>query len=190
MAVSVHDHIPKQEYLYVLKTMDPCGQSDIIDKLIAEAEDYETKTPLEEVQDDSSPEMLQRIENKIIELLQAILNDGAVPLDVAFCRLIVILPYVQRPRQPSLQFCLEFVSFFFYFVVGSCFPSLCKHIKSSCRVVLFKSRLIRYLMESYFPHLNDNRCIKFKYTVNKSTPVVSSILEQYIHPCIGISSGV
>eukprot|EP01083_Nonionella_stella_P278716 947892_1 len=180
MAVSVGSHIPKQEYLHVLKTMDPCGQSDIIDKFIEEAEDYETKTTLQEIHRDSSRETLHCIENTIMELLQAILNDGAVPFDVAFCRLIIILPFVQRPSQPSLQFAAEFIAFFFYFIAGSCFPSLRKHIKSSWQPVLYESSsLIQYLLDSYFPRVNDNRCIKFKH-INHSRHVLSSILEHYI----------
>eukprot|EP01083_Nonionella_stella_P005453 15763_1 len=136
--------------------MDPCGQSDIIGNFIEEAEDYETKTPLEEMHHDSNRQQLHCIEDRIIELLEAILNDGVVPFDVAFCRLIIILPYVQRPSDPSVPFIIEFVSFFYYFVAGSCFPSLRKHIESSCRAVLFQSRLIRYLIESYFAHVNDD----------------------------------
>eukprot|EP01083_Nonionella_stella_P173380 597859_1 len=58
MAVSTPPPIPKQEYIHVLKTMDPCGQSDIINKFIEEAEAYETKTPLEETDQQSNHETL------------------------------------------------------------------------------------------------------------------------------------
>eukprot|EP01083_Nonionella_stella_P288876 983010_1 len=177
MAVSAPPPIPKQEYIHVLKTMDPCGQSDVINKFIEEAEAYETKTPLEETDQQSNPETLHCIENKIIELLQGILN-GDIPLDIAFCRLIGILPYALRARRTSILFSIQCVAFFFYFVVGSCFPSVRKHIKSSCRADVRHSRLIQYLTDSYFPHVNDNR-IKFKH-MKQSSHIISSILEQYI----------
>eukprot|EP01083_Nonionella_stella_P188221 693282_1 len=119
-----------REYFRVLEGMylDPFGQSDIIDSYIKEAEDYYKATtrlkvlegPLHVVR-----ERFHNIEQKLINMLEGILNNGAMPLDVAFCRLIILMPHVQ----PSV-FAGTFVAFFFYFIVGSCFPSLCKHIKS------------------------------------------------------------
>eukprot|EP01083_Nonionella_stella_P188222 693283_1 len=117
------------EYFYVLKGMylDPFGQSDIIDSYIEEARAYKTTTPLKVVEGPSHVvrERLHDIEQKVLDMLEGILNDGAMPLDVAFCRLIILMPYVQRS-----VFAGVYVAFFFYFIVGSCFPSLCKHIKS------------------------------------------------------------
>eukprot|EP01083_Nonionella_stella_P062833 163354_1 len=100
------------EYLHVLDTMKPYGQSDIICRYVEEANDYESRTPLEEVSRyDVNRESLglHHIDSKIIELLQGILNDGAISLDVAFCRLIIILPYVQH----NVVFGGEFLAFFF-----------------------------------------------------------------------------
>eukprot|EP01083_Nonionella_stella_P211386 764358_1 len=46
--------------------------------------------------------------------------------------------------------------------------------------------LLRYLVETYFPNLNDNRCIKFKYNVKKATRGILSVLEQYLTSSIAL----
>eukprot|EP01083_Nonionella_stella_P219302 785711_1 len=158
------------EYVHVLNTMNPCGQSDIIRRFIEEATDYQTKTTLDFEQiDDMNRAMLLTIENKIIELLEGILNDGAVPFDVVFCRLLIVLPYVH-----TSPFAWEFIGFFFYFVLGSCFPSVRKHITFNDK----DPRILRYLNDTYFANLNDARCIQFKYCVKQSATL--SVLEQCI----------
>eukprot|EP01083_Nonionella_stella_P314052 1129889_1 len=173
MAEAIVDH--ELEYVHVLNTMNSCGQPDIIGRFIEEATDYQTKTALELEQiDDMNRAMLLTIENKIIELLEGILNDGAVPFDVAFCRLLIILPYVH-----TSPFAFGFIGFFFYFVLGSCFPSVRKHITfNDAEPHDLRSRILRYLMVTYFPNLNDARCIKFKYCVQRSTTLF--LLEQCI----------
>eukprot|EP01083_Nonionella_stella_P062007 161349_1 len=169
------------EYFHVLEGMylDPFGQSDIIDSYIEEANAYKARTRLKVVEGPLHVvrERLHDIEQKVVDILDGILNDGAMPLDVAFCRLIILLPYVQ----PSV-FVVVFVAFFFYFIVGSCFPSLRKHIKLLWDMPeeYEDSKLLQYLMDSYFPNLNHSQCIKFKYYGNKSTHAISSVLEQYI----------
>eukprot|EP01083_Nonionella_stella_P118503 353802_1 len=120
---NVNSEILKHEYLHILNTMNPCGQSEIIDRYVEEATDYERNTPLGVVH--GNDENLYHIENQVLEMLDGILNDGAVPLDVAFCRLIIILPYTQR----RLLYAAEFIGFFLYFIVGSCFPSLRQNIE-------------------------------------------------------------
>eukprot|EP01083_Nonionella_stella_P219303 785715_1 len=163
------------EYLHVLHTMDPCGQAGLLDRYIEEATNYKAKTPLEVVQGSLQVvyERFHDIEDKVINLLEGTLTD-AIPLDVAFCRLIILLPYVQ----PSV-FVVVFVAFFFYFIVGSCFPSLRKHIKLLWDMPeeLEDSKLLQYLMDSYFPNLNHSQCIKFKYGGNQS---ISSVIEEHI----------
>eukprot|EP01083_Nonionella_stella_P164640 545515_1 len=169
------------EYFHVLEGMylDPFGQSDIIHSYIEEAKDYKATTTLKVVEGPSHVvrERLHDIEQKFINILEGILNDGALPLDVAFCRLIILLPYVQ----PSV-FVVVFVAFFFYFIVGSCFPSLRKHIKLLWDMPeeYEDSKLLQYLMDSYFPNLNHSQCIKFKYYGNKSTHAISSVIEEHI----------
>eukprot|EP01083_Nonionella_stella_P078930 216277_1 len=75
MAEETVDH--ELEYVHVLNTMNSCGQSDIIRRYIEEAKDYQTKTALEFEQiDDMNRAKLLTIENKIIELLEGILNDA------------------------------------------------------------------------------------------------------------------
>eukprot|EP01083_Nonionella_stella_P086002 238665_1 len=115
-------NIPKQEYLHVLKTMNHCGQSNIIANYVEEANNYESNTALEDISehDDVRGAKLHKIQNKVIQILNGILNDGAMPLDVAFCRLLIILPYTQL----HLASAIEFMAFFIYFLVGSCFQSL------------------------------------------------------------------
>eukprot|EP01083_Nonionella_stella_P120695 361887_1 len=170
------------EYLHVLHTMDPCGQAGLLDRYIEEATNYKAKTPLEVVQGSLQVvyERFHDIEDKVINLLEGTLTD-AIPLDVAFCRLIILIPYVQ----PSI-FSGVFVAFFFYFVVGSCFPSLRKHIRLPCKLseIHDESRVLSYLMDTYFAHVNNSRCLKFKYYGNKSTDALASVLEEYIYPSI------
>eukprot|EP01083_Nonionella_stella_P120694 361885_1 len=150
------------EYLHVLHTMDPCGQAGLLDRYIEEATNYKAKTPLEVVQGSLQVvyERFHDIEDKVINLLEGTLTD-AIPLDVAFCRLIILIPYVQ----PSI-FSGVFVAFFFYFVVGSCFPSLRKHIRMPCKLspIHRESRVLPYLMDTYF--------------------ALASVLEEYIYPSI------
>eukprot|EP01083_Nonionella_stella_P263081 894068_1 len=179
-------NIPKQEYLHVLKTMNHCGQSNIIANYVEEANNYESNTALEDISehDDVRGAKLHKIQNKVIQILNGILNDGAMPLDVAFCRLLIILPYTQL----HLASAIEFMAFFIYFLVGSCFQSLRANInlKDICDKILNtdpshqQCRLLRYLMESYFPNLVDSRCIKFKYNGNQATHGILSVLEQHI----------
>eukprot|EP01084_Bolivina_argentea_P090402 162922_1 len=90
------------EYFHVLEGMylDPFGSfgpSCIIDSYIEEAKAYQATTPLKVVEGPSHVvrERLHDIEQKVINILEGILNDGAMPLDVAFCRLIILLPYVR-----------------------------------------------------------------------------------------------
>eukprot|EP01083_Nonionella_stella_P304509 1058663_1 len=158
--------ILNHEYFHVLNTMNPCGQSEIIDRYVEEAQDYEAKSALLKS---------HTMRSKVIELLEGILNDGAMPLDVAFCQMIIILPRVQCHAASAV----EFIAFFVYFLVGSCFPSLRRNITSICQYPVYqyrKSTLVRYLIETYFPSLNDIRCIKFKYSGNKATHVILAIL--------------
>eukprot|EP01083_Nonionella_stella_P023331 64517_1 len=171
----------QSEYFHVLKIMDPCGQSDIIDRYIEEAKDYQTKTALELEQfEDTNRDKLRTIEDKMIELLEEILNDAETPFDVAFCRLIIILPYVHTG-----PFAVEFIAFFFYFMLGSCFPSVRKHIRME--IVDPQSRMLRYLIGTYFTNLNDKRCIQFKYCGQQSTHALSSALEEYVsNPFVSI----
>eukprot|EP01083_Nonionella_stella_P086001 238659_1 len=175
--------ILNHEYFHVLNTMNPCGQSVIIDRYVAEAQDYEAKSALELKHDDTHQDKSHTMRCKVIEMLEGILTDGAMPLDVAFCQMIIILPYAQSHAESAA----EFVAFFVYFLVGSCFPSLRPNITSICQYLsqcpLYqyrKSTLVRYLIETYFPNLNDNRCIKFKYSGDKATQTIVSILEQHI----------
>eukprot|EP01083_Nonionella_stella_P132154 401681_1 len=172
---------PKHEYLHVLNTMDPCGQSDIISSYVEEAKDYDANTALEDIlaHDDAHLEKLHHIQNKVIQILDGILNNGAMALDVAFCRLIIILPYVQSHR----TFAAVFITFFLYFIVGSCFPSVRQNIHSISHQD-HQFRMLRYLVETYFPNLNGTRCIKFKYSGNKATHAILSVLEQHITPCV------
>eukprot|EP01083_Nonionella_stella_P211385 764357_1 len=182
MAVTVShadSEIRKHEHLHLLNTMDPCGQSDIIDRYIEEAKYYETNTTLHDIldDDDTHREKWNVIRNNVIQILQGILNDGAIPLDVAFCRLSIILPYLQHHTMLSV----DFIAFFVYFLVGSCFPSLRSNIQFNFEDSLFdQCMLLRYLVETYFPNLNDNQCIKFKYSGDKATQTIVSILEQHI----------
>eukprot|EP01083_Nonionella_stella_P038075 103694_1 len=165
----------KSGYLDILTTMAHYGQSDIIDRYVEEATNYETKTLWAEIQ--GSDDGLNIIRSKFIQTLDGILNDGAVPFDVAFCRLIVILPYAQQ----YAQYASEFIGVFLYFVLGSCFPSLRQNIKLNDETPNYqRCKVLRHLMETYFPNLNDIRCIKFKYSGNKATHVILSILEQHI----------
>eukprot|EP01083_Nonionella_stella_P318325 1162945_1 len=165
--INVNPKIFEREYLHILTRMNPCGQSDIIDRYVEEATNYETNTPLKEARDKS----FQPIEHKFIQILDGVLNNGEVPLDVAFCRLIIILPYAQRCSNYSAQFIGSFV----YFILGSCFPSLRQKIDLNPQ-----SKVVRYLIETYFPNLNDTRCIKFKYAGHKSTRAILSALEEYM----------
>eukprot|EP01083_Nonionella_stella_P020579 57068_1 len=170
------------QYLHVLRTMDPCGQSDLIDRYIEESTNYKAKTPLEVVQGSLQVvhEKLRDIEDKVINLLEGTLTD-AIPLDVAFCRLIILIPYVQ----PSV-FSGVFIGFFFYFVVGSWFPSLRKHIRLPCKLSAIheESRVLPYLMDTYFANVTDTQCLKFKYCGNKSTEALASVLQEHIYPSI------
>eukprot|EP01083_Nonionella_stella_P278027 945351_1 len=117
-ARNVDPHNLKHEYFHVLNSMSPCGQSNIIDRYIEEAKQYQIKTqfgPLKEVHahnhtNRGNDQGLRTVENQIIQILEGILNDGALSFDVAFCRLIIILPYVQ----PCVLFALECVTFFVY----------------------------------------------------------------------------
>eukprot|EP01083_Nonionella_stella_P170723 581625_1 len=171
--VNVNPKTVEAEYLHILTRMNPCGQSDIIDRYVEEATNYETNTPLKEARDKS----FQPIEHKFIQILDGVLNNGEVPLDVAFCRLIIILPYAQRWSTYST----EFIGVFLYFILGSCFPSLRQKIKLNHETDSYqRCQVPRYLMETYFANLNDTRCIKFKYAGHKSTRAISSVLEQYI----------
>eukprot|EP01083_Nonionella_stella_P270706 916835_1 len=165
--INVNPKIFEREYLHILTRMNPCGQSDIIDRYVEEATNYETNTPLKEARDKS----FQPIEHKFIQILDGVLNNGEVPLDVAFCRLIIILPYAQRCSNYSAQFIGSFV----YFILGSCFPSLRQKIDLNPQ-----SKVVRYLIETYFPNLNDTRCIKFKYAGHKSTRAILSALQEYM----------
>eukprot|EP01083_Nonionella_stella_P023329 64513_1 len=92
--------IPNHEYLHVLSTMDPCGQSDIIARYIEEANDYATHNvaTLEHLLEHGDA-------YKLIQILEGILNDATIPFDVAFCRLIIILPHVQS----QIVFAVEFI---------------------------------------------------------------------------------
>eukprot|EP01083_Nonionella_stella_P117374 349731_1 len=165
----------KSGYLDILTTMAHYGQSDIIDRYVEEATNYETKTLWAEIQ--GSDDGLNIIRSKFIQTLDGILNDGAVPFDVAFCRLIVILPYAQQYS----QYASEFIGVFLYFVLGSCFPSLRQNIKLNDETPNYqRCKVLRHLMETYFPNLNDTRCIKFKYCGHQSTRAILSILEQHI----------
>eukprot|EP01083_Nonionella_stella_P118502 353800_1 len=176
----VHPSILKHEYLHILNTMNPCGQSyiEIIDRYVEEATRYERNTSLGVVHGNGNGKNLRYIENQVIEILDGILNDGAVPLDVAFCRLIIILPYVQfRSR-----YACEFIGFFIYFIVGSCFPTLRQNIKLNRESHSYqRSKVLQYLMETYFAQLNDTRCIRFKYSGQKSTLAISTVLQQYVN---------
>eukprot|EP01083_Nonionella_stella_P023330 64515_1 len=112
--------ISNNEYIHVLNTMDPCGQSDIIARYIEEANDYATHNvaTLEHLLEHGDAHTL-------IQILEGILNDGTIPFDVAFCRLIIILSYIQL----HVSFATECIVFFAYFLVGSCFPFVRPHIK-------------------------------------------------------------
>eukprot|EP01083_Nonionella_stella_P086003 238666_1 len=70
-------NIPKQEYLHVLKTMNHCGQSNIIANYVEEANNYESNTALEDISehDDVRGAKLHKIQNKVIQILNGILND-------------------------------------------------------------------------------------------------------------------
>eukprot|EP01083_Nonionella_stella_P079285 217417_1 len=146
--VNVNPKTVESEYLHILTKMNPCGQSDIIDRYVEEATNYETKTSLQ--LEEASHASLRTIENKFIQILNGILNNGEVPFDVAFCRLIIILPYAQR----CADYSAEFIGSFLYFILGSCFPSLRQKIDLNPQ-----SKVVRYLIETYFPNLNDTRCI-------------------------------
>eukprot|EP01083_Nonionella_stella_P218995 784828_1 len=164
--------ISNNEYIHVLNTMDPCGQSDIIRRYIDEANDYATHNvaTLEHLLEHGDAHTL-------IQILEGILNDGTIPFDVAFCRLIIILSYIQL----HVSFATECIVFFAYFLVGSCFPFVRPHIKFIYEDPSYCGYgLLRYLVETYFPNLNDNRCIKFKYNVKKATRGILSVLEQYL----------
>eukprot|EP01083_Nonionella_stella_P118501 353799_1 len=175
----VHPSILKHEYLHILNTMNPCGQSYIIDRYVEEATRYERNTIFGVVHGICKNLNLRFIEHEVIEILNGILNDGAVPLDVAFCRLIIILPYVQ-PR--GGQYAPEFIRFFLYFILGSCFPTLRQNIKFDRESPLYqRSKVLQYLMETYFAQLNDARCIRFKYSGQKSTLAISTVLQQYVN---------
>eukprot|EP01083_Nonionella_stella_P305012 1062465_1 len=172
------------EYFHVLEGMylEPFGSfgpSCIIDSYIEEAKAYQATTPLKVVEGPSHVvrERLHDIEQKVVDILDGILNDGAMPLDVAFCRLIILMPHVQRS-----VFAGVYVAFFFHFIMGSCFPSLQKHIKLLWAVSgrVEDSKVLQYLMDSYFPNLNHSQCIKFKYYGNKSTHAISSVIEEHI----------
>eukprot|EP01083_Nonionella_stella_P107476 311317_1 len=83
-------------YLYTLRTMGTCGQYGIIQKYNEEATKYQRQNTYESVGGDveSIPHILVCIQNKMIGLLEQMLNDGSLPLDVAFCQLIVWYGYI------------------------------------------------------------------------------------------------
>eukprot|EP01083_Nonionella_stella_P257000 880122_1 len=176
MALSACPQTLKHEYFNVLNTMDHYNRS-IINSYIEEAKHYQTKSRLQfACMNDVDRQGLCIIDETIIELLEGILNDGRIPFDVAFCRLIVILPYAQHTR-----FSIEYVAFFFCWLLGSCFPLIRQNIKFNDPERLYgETTILRYLMKTYFANLNDTRCIKFKYTGNTSTHTISLILKQYI----------
>eukprot|EP01083_Nonionella_stella_P061492 160238_1 len=177
MTLSACPQTLKHEYFHVLNTMNCYDQSELISRYIEESREYRSKAPLQfKCMNALDREGLCTIDDKIIELLEGILNDGRIPFDVAFCRLIIILPYAQHTA-----FSIEYVAFFFCWLLGSCFPSVRQNIEFGSERLYRETRILRYLMETYFTitNLNDTRCIKFKYTGNASTHAISLILEQY-----------
>eukprot|EP01083_Nonionella_stella_P224734 799683_1 len=102
-------------YLHVLSTMNPSGQSEMVQKYNEEARSYQQQNTFMSVCGDAKTNLdfFVRIKNKIIRLLEQILNDGALPLDVAFCRLIVLYGYCNLDRYPH---CVEYIAFLLYFM--------------------------------------------------------------------------
>eukprot|EP01083_Nonionella_stella_P086004 238667_1 len=82
-------NIPKQEYLHVLKTMNHCGQSNIIANYVEEANNYESNTALEDISehDDVRGAKLHKIQNKVIQILNGILGHlaGISKLSIINC---------------------------------------------------------------------------------------------------------
>eukprot|EP01083_Nonionella_stella_P191703 709344_1 len=173
-------------YLHILSTMDPCGQSLLVQKYNEEAMHYHNTVIALTCCDHvcpitGTPDFVVCIHDKIICLLQEILNDGSLALDVAFCRLIVLLGSID-----CVPYYRQYIAFLLYFVAGSCLPSLRNNIKIDHinhpfhRYLYHNSELVRYLMDTYFAKLNDKRCIKFKYNSHGSTRTISGVLQHHI----------
>eukprot|EP01083_Nonionella_stella_P174114 602663_1 len=165
-------------YLHALSTMDTCGQTDIIQQYNQEAKHYQRQNTFNMCP--TASDFLAYIHKQIIGLLQEILT-GSLPLDVAFCRLIVLYGHVDCDTSYD-----QYVAFLFYFILGSCLPSIRSNIKihdpshASYLTLYCQSELVRYLMDTYFAKLNDKTCIKFKYHGQRSTGAISSILQRHI----------
>eukprot|EP01083_Nonionella_stella_P116317 345531_1 len=162
-------------YLSILKSMSTLDQFDMAQEYKEEAINYQQQTFMSvSCNAQMIADFLGFFKNKIIGLLQEILND-ALPLDVAFCRLIVLYGYICCDPD-----CDQYIAFLLYFVLGSCLPSLRDKIKINdpnhprYHDLYHNSEIMRYLMDSFFPNLNDKTCIKFKYNGNLS---MQSILE-------------
>eukprot|EP01083_Nonionella_stella_P081526 224622_1 len=179
---TVYHQNREQAIVDVLRTMDPdtCAQSDMIALYREETRHYQQQNRFMSICDDAQTSLDSRIQTKIIGLLEAILNDGALALDVAFCRLIVLYGYTNSCNSSWLQYMV----FLLYFVLGSCLPSIRRNIKINdpnhpgYHCLYGRSKIIRYLVDIYFSNLNDKTCIKFKY--NGSTRTIQTLLEHHI----------
>eukprot|EP01083_Nonionella_stella_P148700 471197_1 len=164
----------QNEYLYILNVMDPGGESNLIQNYIEEMKHYE-RTMMRV----HAERLLAEADRNIVGLLELILSDGSLQLDVAFCALISIIHYVQ-----SIAGAKEYIIFAFFFVLGSCFPSLRPSFviddpDHPDHDIYKQSTVLQYLLQTYFANLNDKKCIKFKYNGEQSTHAISCALQQY-----------
>eukprot|EP01083_Nonionella_stella_P085580 237352_1 len=172
-------------HLNTLLSMD-WDERCVIPNYYKEARDYKIPNSLEWRTWEHPRLTIRNIENKCMELLQDVLNNGYVPFDVAFCRLLIILDHLQFL---GARVIVEFIPFVLYFVLGSCFPSIRNNIATNGSYQT--SKLVRYLVDVFFANFDDQRCMEYKYTETDaiSMNAISSVLNQYIIGLGAIQTG-